>query len=115
MMVYARMPLQTCMEFPERPQLMDGEIAAARQRAVQDRRDMAVGEEEQVFALAVHAESMRLMLHDIKIQHCKIIGTAQRTARMAGFRPVYHADDIPSDLAGGCFQFCGIKHFNKDF
>ena len=64
---------------------------------------MPVGQEEKVFSLAMHAESMRLMLHDIKIQYCKIICATQRSARMAGFGAMDHADDISPDLAGGGF------------
>src|SRR5690606_3499400 len=66
---------------PEGAELLDGEIAFSGQDAVEDRGDMAVGQEEEVLALAVHVETL-LEFHDFIVQGHKKLGTSQGTARM---------------------------------
>ena len=69
---------------------------------------MAIREETQVFANAIHVE-LGIVLHQVEVQRHKILRTAKRSTRVTGLAGMYHAHNIPADLRGEFFQTVQIR------
>ena len=99
-LVRGGMPLQARVELAEGLQLFQWEVAVARQHAVEHRTDVAVAEEEEVLADAVHGEIFRIMAHLVEVQCDEEVRATERTAGVAALAAVYHAHNVAAHLAG---------------
>jgi hypothetical protein len=68
---------------------------------------MAIGKNKNVFTLAIHAKWLGLVFHYLKKQGGKVVGTAQRPARMSALYSMHHSYNISSYL---CCRFLQRGH-----
>ena len=64
---------------------------------------MTIGQKEEVFVPAIHAE-LGVVLQHLEIKCCKELCTTQGTARVAACGAMDHPNDISSNLGSYCFQ-----------
>jgi hypothetical protein len=77
-----------------------GKVAGAGQSAVEDGRNMAVAQKEQVLAAAVHTEGRRIVAEYVEVERGEKLSAAHGSAGVARLRLVHHAQDVAANLRG---------------
>ena len=93
------MSLKTRIDLAETVQFFDVKIARAGKTRVEDRRDMSIGEKENVFVVPLHMK-MGVMMKYFEVESCKEFGAAERSAGVTARCSMDHPDDVPPDLGG---------------
>jgi hypothetical protein len=101
-------PCRREFDLAEGLQLGHREVAAARQHAVEHRADVAVAEEEEVLADAVHGEVGRVLAHVVEVQRHQQVRATQGAAGVAALAAMHHAHDVAAHLAGD-----GLELFDR--
>ena len=96
------MTLQVAADMAQRLEVLLGEEPALGEHGVQARSAMALGEHKAV-AIGLAGIS-RVDVHFLKVQIGHDVGSAERTARMAGLGSVHAGDDALPYLVGNLFE-----------
>ena len=91
-------PLEAALQLSEGHQLLDGEVAALGEDGVEDRRGVALAEDEAVAVRPVGA--LGVVAEDAKIESAEDLDGGEGTARVAAARLGDHGDDVPADAPG---------------
>src|SRR5690554_3481073 len=70
-----RVPLKTRVDQAEGIELFNRKITASGQYAVENRRDVSVGEEKQIFVFSIHVKFLLSVHHDL-VKNSEKLGTA---------------------------------------
>ena len=100
--VHVGVTLQGAADVAQRLEILLGEESALGEHGVQTRRAVALGKHE---AIAVGLAGVgRVDVHFLKVQIGHDVGSAERTARMAGLGSVHAGDDALPYLVGNLFE-----------
>ena len=100
--VHVGMALQVAADVAQRLQVLLGEEPALGEHGVQTRRAVALGKHK---AITVGLAGIgRVDVHFLKVQIGHDVGSAERTARMAGLGSVHAGDDALPYLVGNLFE-----------
>ena len=100
--VHVGMALQVAADMAQRLEILLGEESALGEHGVQTRRAVTLGKHE---AIAVGLAGIgRVDVHFLKVQIGHDVGSAERTARMAGLGSVHAGDDALPYLVGNLFE-----------
>ena len=100
--VHVGMTLQVAADMTQRLEVLLGEEPALGEHGVQTRSTVALGEHK---AIAVGLAGIgRVDVHFLKVQIGHDVGSAERTARMAGLGSVHSGDDALPYLVGNLFE-----------
>ena len=100
--VHVGMTLQVAADMAQRLEVLLGEEPALGEHGVQARSAVALGEHK---AIAVGLAGIgRVDVHFLKVQIGHDVGSAERTARMAGLGSVHAGDDALPYLVGNLFE-----------
>ena len=100
--VHVGMALQVAADVAQRLKILLGEEPTLGEHGVQTRRTVALGKHK---AIAVGLAGMgRVDVHFLKVQIGHDVGSAERTARMAGLGSVHAGDDALPYLVGNLFE-----------
>ena len=100
--VHVGMTLQVAADMAQRLEILLGEEPTLGEHGVQARSAMALGEHKTV-AIGL-AGIGRVDVHFLKVQIGHDVGSAERTARMAGLGSVHAGDDALPYLVGNLFE-----------
>jgi hypothetical protein len=100
--VHVGMTLQVAADVAQRLKILLGEEPTLGEHSVQTRCTVALGKHK---AIAVGLAGMgRVDVHFLKVQIGHDVGSAERTARMAGLGSVHAGDDALPYLVGNLFE-----------